>query len=185
MMSKESFRKISYEFKLLSGDTIPISFTYISHNIDSFRLSFLKECRGIFPDILYDQLIIFDKENNIYNLDDINSLDNIKDNDYVFNIFINDKESVMNIFKKEIEYYEKWKGQDYRTYIINIQKEPLGNKLKITSVYCGAEKNILFSFFFDGVKDFKDRAKEPDDKWIFLNEKARYRYFFETGLIHL
>lgn len=181
MMTTESSRvqEISYEFKLLSGDTIPLSFTYISHNIESFRLSFLKECRRIFPDILYDQLIIFDKENNIYNLDDI------KDNDYVFNIFINDRESVINIFKKEIEYYEKWKGQDCRTYIINIQKEPLGNKLKITSVYCGATKNILFSFFFDGVKDFKDRTNEIDDKWIFLNEKARYRYFFETGMIHL
>lgn len=175
---------VSYEFKLLSGDIIPVSFTYIPNNIENFRLCFVKECRSIFPDIMYDQLIIFDKEGNIYDYRDI------KDNDYVFNVFINDRETVMDIFKKELDEYKKWKGEKFMTYIINIQKQITDDKikvtkLKVTSVYCGAANNIFFSFFFDNLRQLRARANDIEDRWEFFNDKARYRYFFETGFTEL
>jgi hypothetical protein len=57
--------------------------------------------------------------------------------------------------------------------------------LKVTAVYCGLTNNTVFTFFFENIGELRLRTNDIEDRWIFANEKARYRYFFETGLIDL
>jgi len=154
-------KSISYFFKMMSEDIIRVCFSYIE-KVDqdlSFQSSFILECRKIFPEIIYEQLKLFDKYEKLYNFD------YIPDNESLFNVFIKERFIVKFDWFSDnvdmpIEYYNyyryEWKGEMYKTYIL--WTENIKNKLKVVIVYCSTT-NIIMTSYFDDVKMLCKRAR--------------------------
>jgi len=145
----------------MSEDIIRVCFSYIE-KVDqdlSFQSSFILECRKIFPEIIYEQLKLFDKYEKLYNFD------YIPDNESLFNVFIKERFIVKFDWFSDnvdmpIEYYNyyryEWKGEMYKTYIL--WTENIKNKLKVVIVYCSTT-NIIMTSYFDDVKMLCKRAR--------------------------
>jgi len=172
-------RSASYLFKMMSGDVFPVSFSYLvqPNNIKDFQVSFVVECRRIFPYILYDQLVLFDEKENIYNFE------YIPENNCLFNIFI--KERPDDMPKEYYKYYkDEWKGDMFRSYILWTEKiSP--NKLKVILAYCSVTNIIMTSFFNIRDRELSRRSNDSEDKWDFADDKSFYRYIFAKGLTQL
>ncbi len=166
-------KKAEYSFKMMSGDMIPISFFY--NNERSFKVFFVLECRKAFPDILYDQLKILDKEGELYDFS------YIPENGYEFNIFISER--IVKSVSDYSDYSDVAKTTAYHTYILWIGKEK--NKFNVIFVYSGLERNMVMSSSFRTEREFYRRITDIEDPWKFIDENSFLRCVFETGLTDL
>lgn len=162
--------KVEYIFKMMSGDIIPVSFFY--NDEKSFKALFILECRKAFPDILYDQLKLFDKEGNLYDIS------YIPENGCEFNVFISER--IVKSVLDYSDYSDVSKTTAYRTYILWIAKEK--NKFSVIFVYSGLERNMVMSSSFRTEREFFRRINDIEDPWKFIDEKSYLRCVFETGL---
>ena len=171
--------KSFYYIKFMSGEIIPITFSYLlDFDMKNFKISFVSELRKKFKDkdIYFDQIKLFHSENN----EDIYNFDYIPENNYIFDIFINDDKNILT--EEEIEYYQNvWKGEENKSYLIWCKKY---DEISLFSIlYCGVEKNyITISAFND--KEFKNYIKksyEYNEELEFLDDMSYLRYVYETG----
>jgi hypothetical protein len=135
---------------------------------DNFIREFMRECKKMYPNLIYDNIKIFDRDRNIY------MFDFVPENGYVFDIFINDNDDRDD---KYINYYKDiWKGKTYNTYIIMTDKNKDKNTYNFMLVYCGSCLNLIISSINEYLDDFWKRC----ENFMFADNRSKLEYMYET-----